>query len=329
MVHRYFAIRKQVVIRRADQATRDLFISDQLAFHTIGPWVNPTYTQAAEAGGLKYDFVLLPGIEEGKHGGIQNYEFIGVAPGPRLTKQTPGLPVLRASASAMKPAPLSCRQTTSRTEGTSISASMGSAPATSIAAGTRSPRSADATPGVSTIARTSAVTLASVSPGMVRRSMSSRQLGAYVLGPIPPFRSAAWSDGGPTSGCPADARSRRHLELLGQDFYGSLGIAEGLLGSKAGFPVQAVAAHLDRARTLLPSDAPKQHLAGYFQLRGLLRANTQDKPGPIRDLETAFSLWPVAESGALRPLEQLYRDLGDRAALRELEERVARLKQRR
>jgi multiple sugar transport system substrate-binding protein len=67
---------------RNDQATRDLFISDQLAFHTIGPWVNPTYTQAAEAGGLKYDFVLLPGIEEGKHGGIQNYEFIGVAPGP-------------------------------------------------------------------------------------------------------------------------------------------------------------------------------------------------------------------------------------------------------
>lgn len=67
---------------RNDQATRDLFISNQLAFHTIGPWVNPTYEQAAQAGDLKYDFVLLPGTEDGKHGGIQNYEFIGVAPGP-------------------------------------------------------------------------------------------------------------------------------------------------------------------------------------------------------------------------------------------------------
>ncbi|GHC78089.1 ABC transporter substrate-binding protein [Limoniibacter endophyticus] len=67
---------------RNDQATRDLFISDQLAFHTIGPWVNPTYEQAAKNGKLKYDFVLVPGISEGKHGGIQNYEFIGVAPGP-------------------------------------------------------------------------------------------------------------------------------------------------------------------------------------------------------------------------------------------------------
>lgn len=66
---------------RNDQATRDLFISGQLAFHTVGPWVNPTYQQAAEAGSLNYDFVLMPGIEAGKHGGIQNYEFIGVAPG--------------------------------------------------------------------------------------------------------------------------------------------------------------------------------------------------------------------------------------------------------
>ena len=128
---------------------------------------------------------------------------------------------------------------------------------------------------------------------------------------------------------PDDARSRRHLELLGQDFYGALGIAEGLLGNKAGFSAQAVATHLDQARTLLPSDAPKQHVAGYFQLRGLLRANTQDRPGAIRDLETAFSLWPAAESGALEPLEQLYREAGDDAALRELQERVTRIKQRR
>jgi multiple sugar transport system substrate-binding protein len=66
---------------RNDQATKDLFISDQLAFHTVGPWVNPTYDAAAKNGTLKYDFVLMPGDTAGKHGGIQNYEIVGVAPG--------------------------------------------------------------------------------------------------------------------------------------------------------------------------------------------------------------------------------------------------------
>ena len=66
---------------RNDQATKDLFITDQLAFHTVGPWVNPTYAEAAKNGKLKYDFVLVPGDTAGKHGGIQNYEIVGVAPG--------------------------------------------------------------------------------------------------------------------------------------------------------------------------------------------------------------------------------------------------------
>jgi tetratricopeptide (TPR) repeat protein len=125
---------------------------------------------------------------------------------------------------------------------------------------------------------------------------------------------------------PADARARRHLELLGRDFYGALGIAEGLLVNKDGFFPDAVGAYLDRARILLPSDAPKQHVAGYFVLRGLLRANTQDRPGAIRDLETAFSLWPTAESGALQALETLYRDAGDQVALQDLQNRVSQLK---
>jgi len=67
---------------RNDQATKDLFISNQLAFHNIGPWVNPTYDEAAKASGLKYDFVLIPGDTAGKTGGIRSYEMIGVAPGP-------------------------------------------------------------------------------------------------------------------------------------------------------------------------------------------------------------------------------------------------------
>jgi len=128
---------------------------------------------------------------------------------------------------------------------------------------------------------------------------------------------------------PADERTRRHLELLRQDFYGALGVAEGLLANKAGFSAAMVADYLERARTLLPSDAPKQHVAGYFQLRGLLRANMQDRPGAIRDLETAFSLWPSPQSGALEPLRALYRDAGDRAALQDLENRASRLKKSR
>lgn len=66
---------------RNDQATKDLFVTNQLAFHTIGPWVNPTYVEAAANSGLKYDFVLMPGETADKHGGIKNFEIVGVAPG--------------------------------------------------------------------------------------------------------------------------------------------------------------------------------------------------------------------------------------------------------
>lgn len=67
---------------RNDQATKDLFITNQLAFHVVGPWVNPNYAQAAAESGLKYDFVLVPGSTAGDHGGIKSYEFVGVSPGP-------------------------------------------------------------------------------------------------------------------------------------------------------------------------------------------------------------------------------------------------------
>jgi multiple sugar transport system substrate-binding protein len=66
---------------RNDQATKDLFITNQLAFHVIGPWVDPTYAQAAKDSGLKYDFVLVPGAKPGEHAGIKSYEILGVAPG--------------------------------------------------------------------------------------------------------------------------------------------------------------------------------------------------------------------------------------------------------
>lgn len=67
---------------RNDQGTKDLFITNQLAFHVVGPWVNPSYAQAAAESGLKYDFVLVPGSTAGDHGGIKSYEFVSVSPGP-------------------------------------------------------------------------------------------------------------------------------------------------------------------------------------------------------------------------------------------------------
>jgi hypothetical protein len=126
---------------------------------------------------------------------------------------------------------------------------------------------------------------------------------------------------------PADERTRRHLELLAQDYYGAIGIAEGLLANRDGFSAGLVNAYLEKARELLPADAPKEHVSRYFAVRGALRANMQDKAAAVRDFETAFALWPVADNGAVEPLEQLYRELGNSAALRELQENVARLKQ--
>ncbi|MET0430378.1 MAG: extracellular solute-binding protein [Microvirga sp.] len=66
---------------RNDQATKDLFITNQLAFHVVGPWVDPTYRQAARDSGLKYDFVLVPAAKASDHGGIKSYEILAVAPG--------------------------------------------------------------------------------------------------------------------------------------------------------------------------------------------------------------------------------------------------------
>ena len=127
-------------------------------------------------------------------------------------------------------------------------------------------------------------------------------------------------------GQPNSERTRHHYELLSKDFYGAIGIAEGMMQSRTGFSVGAVAGWLEKARDLLPPDAPKEQISRYFALRGAIRANTQDKPGAIRDLETSFDLWPTAENAAIQPLEDLYRESNNTAALNQLQERVARIK---
>ncbi len=63
-----------------DQITKDLFISNQLAFIPNGPWIDPIFQQAAENQGLKYDRVVIPAAAPGEKAGVKGYEFIAVGP---------------------------------------------------------------------------------------------------------------------------------------------------------------------------------------------------------------------------------------------------------
>jgi hypothetical protein len=123
-----------------------------------------------------------------------------------------------------------------------------------------------------------------------------------------------------------DERTARHLELLSKDFYGALGLAEGMLGSKVGYRSGVVAALLDTVRDTMPSDVPKLHQSRFFHLRGALRLDLGERAAAIRDFETALSAWPVPENPAVQPLEDLYRDSGDKAALQAMHDRIHRSK---
>jgi hypothetical protein len=127
-------------------------------------------------------------------------------------------------------------------------------------------------------------------------------------------------------GHPPTERQRRHLELLSEDFHGALGIAAGMIGRKDGYSLGAVGAMLDRARELMPSDAAKSHQAHFFYLRGIVRADTKDRAGAVRDFETAVALSPLPGSPSIARLEELYREAGDERALRAIQERFKRVK---
>jgi hypothetical protein len=127
---------------------------------------------------------------------------------------------------------------------------------------------------------------------------------------------------------PGDARTRDQLERLGNDFYGALGIAEGLVAGGQGHSAGAVGAYLDRARDLMPSDVHKQYVSRYFHVRGAARLGLGDAAGARSDFGTALDFWPAPANSAIAPLEDLYRQAGDTAALKELRDRVNRLKQR-
>jgi hypothetical protein len=123
-----------------------------------------------------------------------------------------------------------------------------------------------------------------------------------------------------------DERTRRHLDLLEKNFYGALGIAEGLMANKDSYSAGVVGAFLDKARDTMPSDAPKEHLSRFFYIRGVVRDNLRDSPGAARDLETAVSVWPAPSNPAFKALQDNYRRSGDEAAAAAVEERVKQLK---
>lgn len=130
-------------------------------------------------------------------------------------------------------------------------------------------------------------------------------------------------------GAPLDARAQRHLDLLGADFHGVLGIAEGLMLNKEGYSAGVVASYLEKSRDLMPPDVLKEYLGRYFHLRGALRASTGDRPGALKDMDSALSIWPAPDNPAIGSLEELFRDAGDSEALDALENRVKAFKRRR
>jgi 4-amino-4-deoxy-L-arabinose transferase-like glycosyltransferase len=123
-----------------------------------------------------------------------------------------------------------------------------------------------------------------------------------------------------------DARAQRHLELLSKDYYGALGLAEGLLANREGYPPAVVSGLLETVRSQMPSDATKFHLSRFFYLRGLMRIGLNDRAGAIADLDTALSAWPVADNPALKPLGDLYTAANDTRALDAMQDRIRRRK---
>ncbi len=63
-----------------DTATSDLFMTNQLAFVSMGPWLAPTLDEAVESQGLEYDAVQIPGQTESWKGTIRGGEFTGLCP---------------------------------------------------------------------------------------------------------------------------------------------------------------------------------------------------------------------------------------------------------
>ena len=69
-----------------DQAATDLFITNQLAYVSMGPWLAPTLEEAVTESGLEYDAVQIPGQTGNDFGGVRGGEFTPIMPGSNVEK---------------------------------------------------------------------------------------------------------------------------------------------------------------------------------------------------------------------------------------------------
>lgn len=144
---------------------------------------------------------------------------------------------------------------------------------------------------------------------------------AFVQGEMRRRYARLLAESLPRAKAPTD-RTARHLAVLERDFYGALGVVDGLLANKKGYSVGQAVHFLEQAGRLMPSDVSKQLRARYFELRAYLRLGQNDQPGAIADLETALSLWPVKSNGAVEALGDLYRKTGKPEAAQALQARI-------
>lgn len=123
---------------------------------------------------------------------------------------------------------------------------------------------------------------------------------------------------------PKGSTRLRYLDAVSNDFYGAIGIAEGLLANPRGYVSGQLAYYLGRAAELMPADAEKNDRARVFELRGYLRLERGDVRGAIEDLEAAVFVWPVSSNRAIATLENLYRSTGNETGLGALRSRLRR-----
>jgi hypothetical protein len=62
----------------SDTATHDLFMTDQLGFVSMGPWLAPTLEEAKAKSGLEYDAIEIPGQTADQKGTVRGGEFTGI-----------------------------------------------------------------------------------------------------------------------------------------------------------------------------------------------------------------------------------------------------------
>jgi hypothetical protein len=103
----------------------------------------------------------------------------------------------------------------------------------------------------------------------------------------------------------AEPAMARLLSALSADYAGALGIAEGLIANQRGYSARQAAGYLEKARDLMPGDAPKERRARFFELRAYLRLAQGDVARGVEDLETSVATWPSPTNRARVALADL------------------------